>query len=284
MSIRLEVVCDETRPGQTLALSGEDLSLGAWEPAKAICFQTNEGLYPTWSVEVPLPTGGSCFKFLLRSDNGEVAWEPLENRRWPTTGLSAGTLLRSKFGEMKMAIEASAAQIEDQARRYRDDEQRKGSALQENLDKKGTNAYYHAHNRPFEVPKDAKVITGDGLINGGPPVLMEIGESTVTEEDRTMWLKDYSWSDSGTKVKVYVPLAEGILRPDDAESMVEAQYNATNVDITILARPKQRLKIEKLNDAIKPDSCTTRVEAAKNRIVLQLAKKTEKTWYSLTKK
>jgi hypothetical protein len=284
MSIRLEVVC-ETRLGQTLAISGEDSILGGFEPSKAMCFQTSETLYPTWSVEIPIPQGGSCFKLLLRSDNEEVVWEPLEdNRRWPTTGLSSGSVLRSKFGEMKMGIEASTALIEDQARRYRDLGERKGSALQENLDKKGGNAYYHAHDRKFEVPADAKVITGDGLINGGPPVLLEIGANSVTEEDRTMWLKDYSWSDSGAKVKIYVPIAEGVLSPEDADSMVQANYNATNLDVTILARPKQRLKIEKLNADIKPESCTTRVEAKKNRIVLQLVKKRETTWYSLTKK
>jgi len=284
MSIRLEVVC-ETQLGQALALSGEDPSFGGWEPAKAVCFQTDDTLYPTWSVEIPIPPGGSCFKLLLRSDNEEAVWEPIEdNRRWPSTGLSAGTLLRSKFGEMKMSIEATTAQIEEQARRYRDVEQRKGSALQENLDKKGGHAYYHAHSRKFEVPADAKVITGDGLINGGIPVLLEIGATSVTEDDRTMWLKDYSWSDSGAKVKIYVPIADGILSPDNADSIVEAQYNATNVDIIILARPKQRLRIEKLNADIKPESCTTRVEAKKNRIVLQLVKKRETTWYSLTKK
>jgi len=58
----------------------------------------------------------------------------------------------------------------------------------------------------------------------------------------------------------------------------------SNLDVTIMARPKQRLKIEKLNADIKPESCTTRVEAKKNRIVLQLVKKRETvTWYNLTK-
>lgn len=284
MSIRLEVNC-ETQLGQTLALSGEDPSLGEWEPSKASSFTTSEAQYPTWSIEIPVPIGGSSFKLLLRSDNGEVVWEPLEgNRRWPSTGLCPGTLLRSKFGEMKMQIEASTSLIESQARSYRDLDDRKGSALQENLNKKGSNAYYHAHDRKFEVPPDAKVITGDGLINGGPPVLLEIGANSVTEEDRTMWLKDYSWADSGAKVKIYVPVEEGVLPQDGAESMVEAQYNTTNLDITILGRPKQRLKIEKLNADIKPEECTTRVEAKKNRIVLQLVKKRDTTWYSLTKK
>jgi hypothetical protein len=185
---------------------------------------------------------------------------------------------------MKMKIEASTDQIERQARSYRDVTERRGSALQEDLDRKGTNAYYHAHNRDFVVPEDAKVISGPGLITGGAPVLMEVGAETTTEDDRTVWLKDYSWSDSGTKVKVYVPMGEGVLPSEGAEAIVESTYNATNVDLVINCRPKQRLKIEKLNADIMPDKSSTRVEAKKNRIVLQLVKKKETTtWYNLTK-
>merc|ERR1719486_1411338 len=106
---------------------------------------------------------------------------------------------------MKIGIEASTAQIEEQARSYRDLEKRKGSALQQDLDRKGDNAYYFAHNRKFEVPEDAKVITGPGLITGGAPVLLEVGADTGgKEEDKVAWLKEYSWADSGAKVKVYV--------------------------------------------------------------------------------
>merc|ERR1719261_742235 len=159
-----------------------------------------------------------------------------------------------------MTISASTAQLEAQARITRDIDapERRASALQADLDRKGDNAYYHAHNRHFEVPEDAKVVTGPGLINGGPPVLLEVGAETVTEEDRTMWLKDYSWSDSGNKVKVYVPIKEGVLPLEGADSMVETAYNTTNIDLLILSRPKQRLKIEKLNADIKPEESSTR--------------------------
>jgi len=281
MSIHVEVAC-ETAAGDTLCLSGEDPSLGAWDVSKAIRFQTDTA--NVWSAKVPLPSGGQ-FKFLVLSSSGAVAWETLEpSRCWPTSGLSVGSVVRTRFGQVKMSIEASTDLIERQARSFRDVSQRVGSALQEDLDRKGQNAYYHAHNRDFKVPEDAKVITGAGLINGGPPVLLEVGAETVTEDDRTMWLKDYSWSDSGAKVKVYVPIAEGVLPEEGAEALVQATYNASNLDLVINGRPKQRLKIDKLNADIRPEACTTRVEAKKNRIVLQLAKKRESTtWYNLTK-
>ncbi len=33
----------------------------------------------------------------------------------------------------------------------------------------GENAYYFAHNRHFEIPQDAKIISGPGLVTGGSP-------------------------------------------------------------------------------------------------------------------
>jgi hypothetical protein len=282
MAMRVEITC-ETQVGDTVCLCGDDAVLGSWDTSKAMALQTDTASYPVWSGEIPVQKGGS-FKFFVRNSKSEVAWEPLENRCWPSTGLGEGATVRMTFGEVKMGITASTAQLEKQARSYKDLEQRRGSALQENLDRKGDNAYYAAHTRKFEVPEDAKVITGEGLINGGPPVLLEVGAGSVSEDDRTMWLKDYSWSDSGTKVKVYVPIAEGILPDKGADEIVVTTYNASNLDLVINGRPKQRLKIEKLNADIKPEECTTRVEPKKNRIVLQLVKKRETTtWYNLTK-
>lgn len=280
MSIRIEVA-HEAQPGETVCLSGEDPSLGAWDTSKAIRLANSSN---TWSADIPIPSGGQ-FKFLLQSTSGEPTWEALDRPRcWPSSGLSEGACFRTRFGEMKMSIEASTEEIEKRARSFRDLEQRRGSALQEDLDRKGSNAYYHAHNRAYEVPEDAKVISGPGLITGGAPLLMEVGAETMSEDDRTMWLKDYSWSDSGAKVKVYVPIAEGVLPEQGADAMVEATYTSSSVDVSIKARPKQRLKIEKLNADVVAESCTTRVEPKKNRIVLQLVKKRETTtWYNLTK-
>lgn len=286
MAIRLEVTC-ETQAGDVLCISGDDPSLGAWDEAKVVQLETKESQFPMWSKEIPIPSGGSEFKLLVLKSGGEIVWEPLENRRkWPTTAMGAGTIFRTKYGETKVGVEVGKETIEAHARSSRDLEKRRGSALQEDLDRRGDNAYYYAHSRKFEVPEDAKVISGPGLITGGAPVLLEMGTETIedSDRDRTMWLKDYSWVDSGAKVKVYVPLAEGVLPAEGADSIVEASYNVSNLDVTIMARPKQRLKIEKLNADIKPESCTTRVEAKKNRIVLQLAKKRDTiTWYNLTK-
>merc|ERR1719203_1681835 len=134
-----------------------------------------------------------------------------------------------RYGEARIRVEASEAHLAANAKStIRDIEERKGSALQEDVDCKGENAYYYAHNRKFEVPEHAKVISGPGLITGGQPVLMEVGSTLVdpSVDERTVWMKDYSWSDSKGKVKVYIPVPEGLLPEENAESIVEAAYAA----------------------------------------------------------
>lgn len=281
-TVSLEVVCDDA--GDALVVVGSDPHLGDWAPSSGFRLTTNGQV---WQGDLPLPTGGAEFKLVLFRGE-EAVWEALEgNRRWPSTGLVEGSTLRTKFGEHKLSVEVSAAAIEANARAFRKLEARQGSALQENLDRKGESAYYHAHNRQFEVPEHAKIITGPGLITGGAPVLLEAGNSIDPDaESRIVWLKDYSWSDGTSKVKVYVSVPEGHLPAEGAQDLVSCEYAATQVDLTIscASKPKLKLKIEKLNAEVTIESCTTRVEAHKNRIVLQLAKKRETTWYNLTKK
>merc|ERR1719316_489431 len=69
---------------------------------------------------------------------------------------------------------------------------RETSALQNNLDEKGDNAYYYAHRRQFEVPADAKVVSGPGLVTGGVPEQLATSTS-LPQEHRISWIHDYSW-------------------------------------------------------------------------------------------
>jgi len=282
-SIRLEVCCPDAESGDVAAVVGATPELGEWDPSRALRLKASEA--NTWTSEFPMPTSASEFKLILIRGK-DAKWEPFEgNRRWPTTGLGPGTLLRMKFGEAKIGIEASAAQIEASAKNTRKLEDRIGSVLDDNVKNKGEFAYYHAHSREFEVPVDAKVISGPGLITGGAPVLLEAGGDHLDgyNEERVVWLKDYSWSDGTSKVKVYVPVAEGVLPAEGAKDAVEASYSATKVELTINGKPRHKLTIEKLNAELNVESCSTRVEVQKNRIVLQLAKKRDTAWYNLTK-
>jgi len=272
-----------------LAVLGEDPALGGGEASQAVrlfAVVSDEGASASlWRGEIPLPRAETEFKLISVQDGALASSEPLEvPRRFPSR-VEDGVLLKMVWGQPRIGIEVSSELLERNAKMTRKMEDRVGSALQDNLDKKGGNAYYHAHNRHYEVPEHAKVISGPGLITGGAPVLLEAGAiATPPEDERTMWLKDYSWSDGTGKVKVYVPVPEGVLPATGAESVVEATYTSHQVDLVINTRPRRCLKIEKLNAEVDVDACTTRVEAKKNRIVLQLAKKRETTWYNLTKK
>jgi len=279
--LRLEVQLPaEGAPEGELAILHEDS-----ETSKAVRLAASEEGASLWRGEIPLPRPDTEFKIVTLQGGAIASTEPLEAARRFPSRIEEGFMLKMVWGEPRIGIEVSSEQHERNAKITRKMEDRVGSALQDNLDKKGGNAYYHAHNRHFEVPEHAKVITGPGLVTGGAPVLLQAGAVDMPPEDeRTVWLKDYSWSDSTGKVKVYVPIPEGVLPAENAESVVEATYTSHQVDVVINTRPRRCLKIEKLNAEVNIEACITRVEAKKCRIVLQLAKKRETTWYNLTKK
>eukprot|EP00929_Paragymnodinium_shiwhaense_P060518 TRINITY_DN30217_c0_g1_i1.p1 TRINITY_DN30217_c0_g1~~TRINITY_DN30217_c0_g1_i1.p1 ORF type:complete len:292 (+),score=53.52 TRINITY_DN30217_c0_g1_i1:281-1156(+) len=289
MSIVLQVEAPGLEPGHEVAVVGAEAALGEWDTAKAVRLScsTEDGV-STWRCEMAAPSPGTEFKLISVKSTGEVSWEPLpddSNRSWPSTALAPGTICKTRYGEKKLAIETSLAHIEANARSHRKLEARAGSALQANLDKQGDLAYYHAHNRHFEVPADAKVITGPGLIAGGAPVLLEAGADKLdpASDERIVPLKEYSWCDSGAKVKVYVTVPANLLPAEGAAELVSCDFGEKSLDLEIKKQPRHKLSLEKLNAEIKPEECTTRVEPQKNRIVLQLVKKKESTWYNLTK-
>merc|ERR1712187_879719 len=153
------------------------------------------------------------------------------------------------------------------------------TALRQNIVQKGTNAYYFAHGRHFEIPEDAKIISGPGLVTGGPPQLLEKGDTLLREEDQAVRIKDYSWADAGSKVKVYIS-CEGLFEAIQ-EDQVKADFGEKNFVLDIATRPFRKLKLDKLKDAIKPEECKVKVETAKNRITIVLAKKRETSWTDL---
>eukprot|EP00927_Polykrikos_kofoidii_P035511 TRINITY_DN30071_c0_g1_i1.p1 TRINITY_DN30071_c0_g1~~TRINITY_DN30071_c0_g1_i1.p1 ORF type:complete len:223 (+),score=51.80 TRINITY_DN30071_c0_g1_i1:91-759(+) len=118
------------------------------------------------------------------------------------------------------------------------------SELGRNRGEKGDNSYYYAHNEGWDVPENARVVSGPGLVVGGAPVLLgedgqPVGASTsVNDEEGTAQsevvtqlrsrvdalerelaqlrggnrgLSRFSFSDEGPKCKVYVEVGEGLL-------------------------------------------------------------------------
>jgi len=153
------------------------------------------------------------------------------------------------------------------------------TALRQNLSQKGDNAYYFAHGRHFEIPEDAKIISGPGLVTGGPPELLEKSETLLNENDKVNLIKEYSWADAGAKVKIYISCeAFGETIRDD---QVKADFAERSFVLDIASQPLRKLKLDKLKSEIKPEDCKVRVETSKNRITVVLAKKRETFWSDL---
>ncbi|CAE8721884.1 unnamed protein product, partial [Polarella glacialis] len=116
------------------------------------------------------------------------------------------------------------------------------SELGRNRDAKGDKSYYYAHNEGWEVPENAKVRSGEGLVTGGSPVklgpdgkpldsavagnLLDAQEEVVIELRRrvedlerqliqarsgTKPISQFSFSDEGAKCKVYVEVGPDAL-------------------------------------------------------------------------
>ncbi|CAE7816482.1 TOP2A [Symbiodinium sp. CCMP2456] len=118
----------------------------------------------------------------------------------------------------------------------------------------GENAYYFAHSRKFEIPEDAKIIAGPGLVTGGPPELLQDGGAElIKEEEKILWIKDYAWAEAGGKVKVYVDC--DFLPEDAQEDIASATFDTRSFVLDIASQQRRRLKVEKLHAEIKPEEC-----------------------------
>jgi len=159
------------------------------------------------------------------------------------------------------------------------------SALWQNIAEKGHNAYYFAHNRHFEVPANAKIRSGPGLVTGGPPVKIDSEGASLNDAKEALPIKDYSWAESGaSKVKVYVTFSQEALGDKElCEDLISVHFGEYEVTLEAATAPRRRLQIDKLNAEIVPEDCKIRIEAQKNRVTLVLVKKRPNTWCDLTK-
>eukprot|EP00913_Durusdinium_trenchii_P003385 g3133.t1 len=121
----------------------------------------------------------------------------------------------------------------------------------------------------------------------GAMFVQELRPAECTGEDpRMMWRPqkslpldapgDYAWADAGTKVKVYIDCALA----DSAEA-ASATFDTRSFLLDIPGEPRRKLKVDKLAADIKPDESKVRVEVAKGRVTVVLAKKCDSLWRSL---
>lgn len=165
------------------------------------------------------------------------------------------------------------------------------SALWHNIAEKGQNAYYFAHNRHFEVPDNAKIRSGPGLVTGGPPVKLSgqdlVNASLVDAKGNSeaLPIKEYSWAESGdSKVKVYINFSQEALGDKElCEDLISTTFDDYEVTLYAETIPRRRLQLQNLNAEIVPEDCKVKIEAQKKRVTLILAKKNKKEWSDLIK-
>lgn len=78
------ICCDCTLPGEVLYIVGSEVSMGSWDPAKAVQCNTSGQIFPIWKsplLPVPASTRKFSFKLMLQQGaGGRITWEAGENR------------------------------------------------------------------------------------------------------------------------------------------------------------------------------------------------------------
>ncbi|CAE7616322.1 unnamed protein product [Symbiodinium microadriaticum] len=148
------------------------------------------------------------------------------------------------------------------------------SALRQNIQSKGENAYYYAHNRQFEVPPEARVISGPGLVTGGPPVKLEVeaGQFEQSSERQVHTLRNFSWTDDGTKVKVYVQLPPDVLQ-DVSQVTCDFAPRRLHIQVTPTSGAVYVCKVEPLYSDIVPETSSFRTNVEKAKVSVAMQKK-----------
>merc|ERR550514_1767054 len=135
---------------------------------------------------------------------------------------------------------------------------------------------YDVARRDWEVPQDAANATLG-------PVMLDTAGADISEE-RFVWLKDYSFSDEGENVKVYVNFpAEvgGVLMP----SAVSVEFGFESFDLRFTgSADSYRLRLEPLWGSINAEQCRHRVSSGSAKVTLTLKKRhVKRHWPALLK-
>jgi len=79
-SLKFEVVCADTAPGETVAVVGSCPELGEWDPKKGLELATEAQVFPSWfSPAIPIHPDKIFFKVVITGPKG-VRWEGGDNK------------------------------------------------------------------------------------------------------------------------------------------------------------------------------------------------------------
>eukprot|EP00927_Polykrikos_kofoidii_P036831 TRINITY_DN31065_c0_g1_i1.p1 TRINITY_DN31065_c0_g1~~TRINITY_DN31065_c0_g1_i1.p1 ORF type:complete len:454 (+),score=91.62 TRINITY_DN31065_c0_g1_i1:50-1411(+) len=141
----------------------------------------------------------------------------------------------------------------------------------------GDNFGYALKNRDWLLPAGAL------NVETGAPVRLEKEASSILEE-KFVDLKNYTFSDEGDQVKLYVTL-EAASVPADAEVTMNVDFEYEAVDLKLRTPyTSYRLRIEPLFGSIDAQKCKQRWSAASRKATLTLAKRhTNRAWMAVQK-
>jgi hypothetical protein len=146
------------------------------------------------------------------------------------------------------------------------------SALQENIQKKGKNAYYYAHGPKIDGPKwDGKE---EPRLMDSLPISGSSSERFVTFSA----FDSFAWVDEKKKVKIYVDFDKADELSDDAISICKISSDA--VEFSVQTGKKQfKLVLDSLSGSIG----SINFKKKSDKFIITLEKETETVWFELRK-
>ena len=145
------------------------------------------------------------------------------------------------------------------------------SALRENIEKKGTNSYYHAHSHTANGPE------WDGKEEPRLMASEALSRSSSSSRNCTS-IKEYSWGDGKKLVTIYVDF-EGAGSLGEDKLAVETTADTVTFTINEHNGRDYKLYIDKLSSEV--ESATIKVKDEQFKILLR--KKEESPWFNLRK-
>mmetsp|Transcript_27032 Transcript_27032/g.76351 ORF Transcript_27032/g.76351 Transcript_27032/m.76351 type:complete len:441 (+) Transcript_27032:1-1323(+) len=111
------------------------------------------------------------------------------------------------------------------------------------------------------------------------------GEANSISEEKFTYLRDYSFTDEGEKVKVYVALPDGAAAGLAAENAITVDFEIQALDLKLrTANEHYRLRIEPLFGTVEVEQCKHRVSSGSKKVTLTLVKRHKnRTWSAIQK-
>ncbi|CAG9327990.1 unnamed protein product [Blepharisma stoltei] len=155
------------------------------------------------------------------------------------------------------------------------------NALMESIKKKGDKSYYYAHApRNIDIPEEAKVLEGVGIVTGGPPVLITKdapAEAARQVTPQIVNIRNYSWAEDDDKVTLYINFEEEV-----KAELISCTFNTKEFALTydFSEAETRKLILKNLTHNIDPSQSNYKIR--KSRITVNLKKTEIEKWYKLT--